>query len=1001
MHNVRICFLMWATLFGFFRLSAQLPEGNPGQRYDLSGRLDSAARTLEVRGTLAYTNASPDTLRQMVFHLWAQAFSEPLSAYGKQKLHFGDAAFYFSGEKERVAYRSFAFRSEERTLAWTNWSGHPDILALDLPAPIAPGETRIFSFDYTLSLRGFHSRMGTDGEIWQMAHWFPKVARYDHQGWHPMPYLEMGEFYQDFADYRVRLTLPDRFTLVATGMPADEVSLVARELALQRSAAGQAGLPETPSGWRDWEVEARWVPDFAWAASSAYLLYADTFSLADGRTTIGQVAHTPSRAGGWRSALEMVRNATQHYDRLVGPYPWPQVTAIQGVRDFPGGMEYPMVTFIMPGAGGSALETVIAHEIGHNWFYGVLSSNERREPWLDEGLNSYYEYRYTRDRGISDGLDRIGIDTDDILLMDYAQSRNLPLPADGVARLRSEVDYQLSAYTIPARALRLLAEVTGEEALDRAFQQYYRDWSFRHPSPDDLRASLERSLDMDLSWFFVEMTEKPYFRDLRLKSARAEGDGHRVRVANRHTSGLPWRLQQWAGDSLRASTWYPGFQGRDTIIQIRLAPGVDRLSLQDTLVPDLRSGNNTLWLAPVFRRYRDWTPGFAFGLRNARSPKTYLLPLAGYNRHDGWMPGLALHNQKVWYQPAGFFAGIFYGLDSERLQYQGAFYHDIYPGDSGQWRMAFRAASFSMFSNRDLDLHYRFVRLAPSLQWQSREGLVNGVTHWQAGLNAWFIRRQAWDAGSEGAAWQPWEQILAFRSRRERPDALQPWQIALDLEAMRYTDRNGQVQSFLKSALEARYGFQFMKGRWFRARAFAGIFPYNSRRNYGGVSNDMARGSFALAFQGNNDYRFEETFSARNSDGTTLSRQTYLRDGGFKTAFGPAFAAGQSNDMLLALNLSSGLPFRFLSPLQVYADFGYWGDRTPLGRGKSISEQLWMDAGIKLSFLNERFEIFLPLVQNKELADLLRQQGGGYFNRVSWRARLDLLRLPWRPLSLL
>ena len=169
------------------------------------------------------------------------------------------------------------------------------------------------------------------------------------------------------------------------------------------------------------------------------------------------------------------------------------------------------------------------------------------------------------------------------------------------------------------------------------------------------------------------------------------------------------------------------------------------------------------------------------------------------------------------------------------------------------------------------------------------------------------------------------------------------------------------------------------------------------------VSNDGSRGSFALAFQGHNDYRFEETFLDRNQYSTEGPRQVMLREGGFKTALGPAFAAGQSNDMILAVNLWSSLPFRLPLgiPLQPYFDAGFWSDNTPLGLNKTISNQIWWDFGLKLGFFGERMEIYVPLVQNKALGDLLQQQRQTFWNRITWSARFDLVRLPWSPLGLL
>jgi hypothetical protein len=1005
MVNVPRCILVLLLFFSIHAMKAQIPDKNPGQTYTIQATLDPKDKNLAVRWAMDYTNLTGDTLLQIVFHIWGNAFQDKLGGYGQQKLNFGDTDFYFTADKKRIGYKALSIKLGDSPISYTPYKGHADIILINLPRLLAPGKTVSFNGDYVLSVPGFHSRLGTDGQIWQFAHWFPKVARYDHEGWHAMPYLEMGEFFMDFAYYNVTLDLPDSMVLVSTGVPLGAESQAHRKAAIDRSNVGKSGLTATENGRRKWVMEAKWVTDFAWSASADFLLFDTTFLLTGGEQVIGQIAHTPAMGKGWKNALESVRKATQFYDSKVGPYPWPQVTAIQSVKGLSGGMEYPMVTFIQPNLPGGYLETVIAHEIGHNWFFGVLATDERRYPWMDEGLNSYYEHRFTETYPFKiTGMPELG--EDQLLLQDRANTRTLPLPGDGVTKLSSEMDYQSGSYSIPAQAMQLLAKRVGKDRVDAAFQAYYKKWGFDHPSPRDLQSSFESSLGMDLSWLFEDVMTQQYYRDLKLKRADQAGDSLQVQVANKYQKNLPWGLEIWKGNDLAEEIWFDGFSGKDTVVTIGYQNGITRLALEEKLVPELRRGNNQLWLNGWPSRYRDWKPGFGIGLIGATKPRTYILPEVGYNHHDGWQLGLGVHNQKVFYQPAGFYFGGTYGLESGRTNYHGALYHDVYPGGGpGQLRMQLRAASFSYFSNRDIKLNLGYHRLAPSLEWQSREGKVNGVKHWRAGVYAWFVLREeaVFDPQGENVSKQfaDWDRIFALRISRERPDALQPWKVALDLEFQPYKDPFGRSQSYLKTGLEGRYGYQFMEKKFFRARVFAGFFPHNSRREAGSVSNLNARGSFALAFQGHNDYRYDETFIGRNVQDGFDSRQIMIREGGFKTALGPAFGQGQSNDMLLAVNLWTSLPFDLplKLPLQPYFDWGFWSDKTPLGDDKTFSDQVWWDLGVKLNFFNEHLEVYFPIVQNKSLADLLKQREGNYLSRVTWTARFDLARLPWRPLS--
>jgi hypothetical protein len=987
-------------------LPAQIPDGDPAHLYRLEARLDTEQSVLEARGELHYTNAGAEGLDRIYLHLWANAFSDNKTAWSRQALQMRETKVYFAKKEDRIRYTDFSVAQGGSELSWTYWQGHPDVVELTLPKPLAPGATLVLEMNWSIAYPTGVSRMGSDGVIWQMAHWYPKAARYDHEGWHPMPYLDLGEWFQDFARYEVTLDLPAGMTMISTGLPGDAATAGHRQLALDRSKEGDAGLPEVADGRRTWRLEADWVTDFAWAASQEFLFFADTITLPSGGQTIAQVAYRKARMKQWASALEYVRRSVSFYDEQVGPYPWPVVGAVEGYRGFTGGMEYPMLTFIQPGASGNTLELVIAHEVGHNWFYGILATDERRFPWMDEGLNSYYEQKYSERYGLSE-MEIFGIDPIWLATVDRANRRQAPRINGQAPDWQGGLQYQLGAYSLPANLLTLLAHEVGEDRLDRAIRHYFDQWKFDHPYPADLRRSLEESLAVDLGWVFEQALERPFYRDLRLSRVAADPDSLTLRVHSKWIPGAPYQLSLWGKDALLQSEWVSGFSGGDTLIRVPRLPGLRRVSVLDTLIPDLRTGNNTYRLAWP-HRYHDWRPGFLYGFRSGQAPRTYLTPLVGNNTHDGYQLGLGMHNQKAIYQPAGFYVGALYGIESQRWNYHAALYHDVYPGEGpSRIRVGGRLASFHFFTRLSEDLpgdrRLRYQRWMPYVEWHSDPGAMAGTPYWEAGLYSWFVRRDRFDFGAGdppgpvASIVRDWDRIYALRASRRSDHLIESWMLAADIEFQSYRSiLSDQLQSYLKLGLEGQYSYMYMKGRRIHGRFYAGYFAHNTRREAGSVSNPETRGSFNLAFQGHNDYRFEETFMGRNTFDGLAGRQVMLRDGGFKTALGPAFADGQSNDMILAINLWAGLPVKawFLQPVQLYTDLGYFADRQPIGRDRPLGEQLWWDLGIKLSLPGDALAFYFPMVQNKTLGDLLHQRGGSYWNRVSWSARFEFGRLP-------
>ncbi len=978
------------------QLCAQVPDRPTSQIFDIQASLDVEAKVLDAEYTLRYTNTSSDTLSTLVFHLWAEAFSDPLSAYGRQQLRFGEATFYYLHPEDRIGYRFLQFSQGSDFLQAEQVDSHVDIVRLHLTKSLLPGEEVIIHADYQLALPGFHSRLGTDGEIWQLAHWFPKPARYTDHEWQMIPYLELGEFVQDFARYEVSLTLPDSFVVVSTGAPRNERTRSYQQQALDQTKKGLPGMFNATGKGNTWSFSADWVPDFAMALSAQYFLQEEVFNLQNGGTVVGQCAYTSAGMGNWKKGIEYVRTATQYYDEHVGPYPWPYVSAIQAVKDFSGGMEYPMITYIQPGLPPAGLEEVIAHEVGHNWFYGVLSTHERLHPWMDEGLNSYFDHRYTSSVRPASRF-TLAFDTEGWLLRGEAGKHLLPIPMEGISQMYSEIDYLVGAYTIPERAFRVLENLVGREKSDHAFQHYYQRWQFDHPLPADLRAAFEEDLGMDLEWLFGQALSKPFVRDLSIRKARPINGQHHVTIRQNGLHGLPWSLRQLDRDSTLQEDWWPGFSKKDTTVLVSILPGTRTLSVRDGIVPDLHSANDQYQLNSLFSIKSGWGLGFGAGVFHAPRLRTYVLPLIGGNVYDGFQAGLALHNQKVYYQPSGYFLGGLYGFGSERFGYTAAAYQDLYLSEGPEFiRVGIRARSNSFYPFDGGNWHYH--RFQPYVEWQNRAEIRAEEVHWLAGLYSWIIGRQELSSDHhlpQTAENLTWDRILAFRSTVTHQEALQPWSISLDAEYQPYQDAFGRQQGYLKTGIELQLANQFLPKRYFHIRSFIGGFPYNSRRESGNVSNPSTRGSYALSFQGINDYRFEDPFYGRSEYSGFSSRQILIREGGFKTALGPAFGDGQSNHFIASINLRSDLPLGIRLPIQIYSDLGYWSDRTFLGQDKTIVDQLWWDLGLQFSILDDRIQIFFPIVQNTTLNQLLKQRDPSYWSRVTWTIDLDLLQLPW------
>ncbi len=201
----------------------------------------------------------------------------------------------------------------------------------------------------------------------------------------------------------------------------------------------------------------------------------------------------------WKNSISYIKDAVRHYSGWIGEYPYPVVQAVEGPKNLSsGGMEYPMITLITsPNAKEEEMDAVITHEVGHNWFYGILGSNERDHPWMDEGLNTYFQFRYEAEKYRTNSLfgSMIPKDVKELPEAEF-QARIYQvlnsIPADkpintGSTGFTNKDDYGIVIYVKTAVWMYILENYLGRDVLDKGLQSYFTKWQFRHPQPEDFK----------------------------------------------------------------------------------------------------------------------------------------------------------------------------------------------------------------------------------------------------------------------------------------------------------------------------------------------------------------------------------------------------------------------------------------------------------------------------------------------------------------------------------
>ena len=207
------------------RISGQQPYWQQDLRYSITVTLDDRNHSLDGSLTLNYLNHSPDTLRNIWFHLWPNAYKNDRTALSDQLLENGETAFYFSDPADRGYINNLDFRVNGNTARTQDHPSDIDILNVLLPSPLYPGDSVTITTPFHVKLPRNYSRGGHRGQQYSITQWYPKPAVYDAKGWHTMPYLDQGEFYSEFGTYDVKITLPQDYVVAATGELQDTAEM--------------------------------------------------------------------------------------------------------------------------------------------------------------------------------------------------------------------------------------------------------------------------------------------------------------------------------------------------------------------------------------------------------------------------------------------------------------------------------------------------------------------------------------------------------------------------------------------------------------------------------------------------------------------------------------------------------------------------------------------------------------------------------------------------------
>lgn len=533
-------------------------------RYRMDVRLRPTARTVTGTERLTWRNPAPNPVDTLQFHLYLNAFSGPNSTFMKES--GGEHRGQESGAWGGVTIDRMQLAGGGPVLTDSLHFLHPDgneqdstVAAVALPEPVAPGDSVTLAIDFTVTMPEIFARTGwkrrADGQLFfLMGQWFPKLGVYEPPGqryvpdsaktgrWSTHAFHANSEFYADFGTYRVTMTVPAGYAVGATGV---------------RTSARRSDSTRTLT------YRADDVHDFAWTTSPAFQEYTDQWKHVKLRLLL-----QPEHDGQVQRHFRAAKAALKRFSKWVGPYPYTTLTLVDGLGGA-NGMEYP--TFITCGTAymlpswARLPEFITVHEFGHQYFYGLLASNEAEEAWLDEGFTSYVESRVMGDAyGPGSVLNVPGLRLSDFGMQRLQYVENDPSQGAIYQRSWKADAYGKTTYAKPATVLRTLERYLGWKVMREVLRAYYRRWRFRHPTTEDFQTVAENVSGEDLGWFFDQYIYGTAAVDYAIDSVtttqlednEAGRYRHAVHVRRKRNGVFPQKLRlRLADGSTRRARW--------------------------------------------------------------------------------------------------------------------------------------------------------------------------------------------------------------------------------------------------------------------------------------------------------------------------------------------------------------------------------------------------------------------------------------------------------------
>lgn len=963
--------------------------------YSIQVELNDIEHSLEGEETFEYINNSPDQLNKIYIHVWPNAYENGTTALAQQQYGNGNNQLKHISDKDKGSIKKLDFSVNGEKAKW-EFHHHHDIVILTLNQTLNPGERIIVSTPFTVKIpTGSISRLGHIGQSYQITQWYPKPAVYDKEGWHYMPYLNQGEFYSEFGSFDVSITLPKNYIIAATGdlktvSEVDYLNSIAKET---EDAINSGKDLRNIEGWSDFKTFPKSdtaqktirytqsnVHDFAWFADKRFSVLKGEVELPHSKRKVTTWAmYTPNESSLWKDASEYLHDAIYYYSLWNGDYPYNNVSAVDGTISAGGGMEYPNVTVIGRSGNAHQLEVVIVHEVGHNWFYGQLGTNERVHGWMDEGMNTLNEIRYIQtkypdntamsDMVLNGAMHLNDLDHHDMADISYRTIAGLgedqPIETHSVEF--TSTNYGIIMYQKTGIVFFYLKDYLGDELFDKCMLEYYREWEFKHPQPEDMKTSIEKTSGKNLNWLFKDLIQTTNHIDYKLLKVKHLGDSYEVVTKNVGQVNGPIEINGFLDGKLVVTEWVDPGEKKQTI-ELK-EPLLDYVVIDNGRdIPEMSRQNNTSRTKGIFKKYEPLKFEFLTGDNEAEYTNVFWTPTISGNAYDQMMLGVAIHNFSAPTSRFNYLIAPAYSFGRNYVSGISELGYTFLPKrflKTSKFGLSIKSfKNDSTFSGNDS----HFITVSPL--WQAKIGNrgYNSPISQYVRVQSMYKKTKLGPKHIEHAGF-----YVLYNYDYIKQDVKINFKLRNDF----ITDVNSS-ESMARMSAEVTFKLKYLKNkmdRWAEIRLYGG---QQYIRDFGSSMTQTYSMSLAGA-SGNQDLFVDEYYFGRNELSGLWSQQRDENMGGFKSANG----YGSSSIAIVSSTIYIDLPIPKLGFIGAFADIGAFHDGTYF--------QSVFNAGLGVRISNV-FGVYFPVFVSSELENSFISKN--YAKRIRFTLKFNLFNKP-------